>query len=141
MSSDIHSIGSAIGLSVGGAAAAFAVARRYFGPGGSAELERLKRIAGVEDPTGRGSRWRDWAPYLISGAVGAFGLLFGLTVVPGANRKLEFSVSDLPTLTRETVSGCEKKCTSEGNPENWCNELCGCFMGELKARYPRQEDL
>jgi hypothetical protein len=140
MSSDLHSIGFVVGCSVGAAAGAFAIARKLFGPGGSAELERLKRIAGVEEGTPRGSRWRDWTPYFMAAAAGALGLLVGLTVV-GANRNPAFSVSDLPTLRRETVSGCQKKCVSEGSAEDWCTNLCACFMRELTARYPREEEL
>jgi hypothetical protein len=52
-----------------------------------------------------------------------------------------FSASDLPTLTSETEAECKKTCTSEGSPESWCGEICGCFMRELEVRYPGKEDL
>lgn len=128
-SGDPFVVGRAVGAAIFSAALAFVVARRLAGPSGSAELERLKRVAGVGD---KGSiarlRARDWLPWIASPAVGLLVFAF-MMVSAGVGR---VTVADLPRLRTGFVDGCTKQCELDNDDSRLCRRVCECGLERVR---------
>jgi len=137
---DVYFVAEAIGATLGLAIGGFFISRKLLGPAGSAELARLKRIAGIEVTESRAALvFRDWAPYLIAVACGVFG--FGVMLVKhsatafAGGSRTNFSTSDLPKMKAGFVHGCENRCASGGADVTLCATLCACVLSGIQTKY------
>lgn len=134
---DLNAIALAIGFSIALAITAYLATRRKLGPGGSRELERLKRSAGIDDGAPAASPFlRDWLPWLIAGGVGA-GAFIVVVAITGVSKG--FSVSDIPDLQAGFVEGCSRRCAAEGADASTCESSCRCAFDRLRQRHPSDE--
>jgi hypothetical protein len=134
---DPHVIARATGLAIPLTIVAYFIARRILGPGGSRELERLKRAAGVSDGVpAAGLFLRDWLPWVIAPGLGAGAFI----VVVVANRVPNgLSVSDIPKLEAGFVNGCSRRCVTDGADASVCESSCRCAFDQLRRRHSDDE--
>jgi len=130
---DPYVIARALGAAVPLGVIAFVATRKLCGPSGSAELERLKRIAGVGESEPRAKLMlRDWLPF----GAGALAVVlgFGVAFIMGGGLKRPFSAADLPKLRAGFVDGCIKECGARMDP-TWCSGFCNCTFTELRTSH------
>lgn len=135
---DPYVVARAIGIATPLAIIAFFVARKVGGPSGTAELERLKRTAGISgsEPLSH-LRIREWLPWLVAPPTGLMVFAFAAaTATPEVLPSVDF-----PKLRASFVDGCTRRCNANSGDIALCRTICECGFSEMRHRKGSQERL
>lgn len=136
---DPYSVAQLCGSTFVLAAIGYFVGRKVVGPSGVAEVERLKRLAGVVEPSAKSpSSLRGAVPYFfaVGGALVGFGL--GLVILVSQRKGIG---REPVKLEQGFLSGCERPCLAGDGDAQVCQEYCACVLSELKRDHDTPERL